>query len=93
LRKELTVPLANGILWTPWPAFALVMCFDLRLGAVMSSAVMLNLAVAALSGVLVPPGLQDVGRRPRRWLQRAGHTQDRRHGVLPLSGFLSLVLP
>ena len=56
----------------------------------MSGAVMLNLVVASLSGVLVPLGLHDVGRRSARWLQRAGHTQDRRDGVLPLSGFLSL---
>ena len=51
LRKELTVSLTNGILWGAVVGMlALVMCFDFRLGAVMSGAVMLNLVVACTVG-------------------------------------------
>ena len=65
LRKELLVSLLNGCVWGVIVGlFAVAMYLDLRLGLVMSAAVMLNLGVAAASGVLVPLALQAIGRDP-----------------------------
>ena len=44
--------------------FAVGIYGDISLGLVMSAAVMLNLVIAAMSGVLVPLGLQAIGRDP-----------------------------
>jgi magnesium transporter len=65
LRKEITVSLLNGALWgVVVGVFAVLIYLDATLGAVMSGAVMLNLLVAATSGVLVPIALHAVGRDP-----------------------------
>ena len=65
LRKELTVSLLNGALWgTLVGLFAMIVYRSLALGLVMSSAVLLNLVVAAIVGVLVPLGLSRLGRDP-----------------------------
>jgi magnesium transporter len=65
LRKELTVSLLNGALWgSVVGLFAIIMYWDSRLGLVLSGAVMLNLVVAAVSGVLVPMALHSFGRDP-----------------------------
>ena len=65
LRKELLVSLLNGALWGALVGvFAVAIYLDVRLGLVMSGAVVLNLIVAAASGVLVPLGLDAIGRDP-----------------------------
>ena len=65
LRKELLVAVLNGTMWgLVVGLFAVVMYWNVSLGLVMSAAVMLNLMVAATSGVLVPLGLHAIGRDP-----------------------------
>jgi magnesium transporter len=65
LRKELTVSLLNGALWgTLVGVFATIVYRSGSLGLVMCGAVLLNLVVAALVGVLVPLGLSRLGRDP-----------------------------
>jgi magnesium transporter len=64
-RKELKVALINGIVWggllglVAWWLYK-----DWRLGVVMTSAMTLNLAVAAFVGVMIPMTLQKLGRDP-----------------------------
>ncbi|HLG59131.1 MAG TPA: magnesium transporter [Vicinamibacterales bacterium] len=65
VRKELLVSLLNGSIWgvlVGLVAFALYS--NLALGIVMTSAVVLNLVVAALAGVAIPIGLHATGRDP-----------------------------
>lgn len=65
LRKELTVGLVNGVLWgTLIGLFATIVYRSLALGAVMTTAVMLNLLNAAIVGVIVPLLLARFGRDP-----------------------------
>jgi magnesium transporter len=64
-RKELKVALINGLVWggllglIAWWLYG-----DWRLGAVMTSAMTLNLALAAAVGVAIPMTLQKLGRDP-----------------------------
>jgi len=64
-RKELKVALINGLLWggllgiIAWWLYG-----DWRLGAVMTTAMTLNLALAAAVGVAIPMTLQKLGRDP-----------------------------
>lgn len=64
-RKELKVALINGVVWggllglIAWWLYG-----DWRLGAVMTSAMTLNLALAAAVGVAIPMTLQKLGRDP-----------------------------
>jgi magnesium transporter len=65
VRKELTVSLVNGLMWgavTGLLAFALY--HDAALGAVMMAAVLLNLIVAAVTGIAVPLILHRARRDP-----------------------------
>jgi magnesium transporter len=65
LNKELVIGLLNGSLWgvvVGIAAFALYS--NLALGAVMTSAVVLNLVVAAVAGVAIPMALHATGRDP-----------------------------
>ena len=65
VRKELTVSLVNGLMWgviTGILAFALY--HDAALGAVMMTAVLLNLIVAAVTGIAVPLILHRARRDP-----------------------------
>jgi magnesium transporter len=65
LRKELVVSMLNGLLWgTVVGLFAGVIYHSGPLALVMSSAVLLNLIVAALVGVFVPLLLYRTGRDP-----------------------------
>ena len=65
LRKELKVALINGVVWggllglLAWWLYS-----DWRLGAVMTAAMTLNLALAAAVGVVIPMTLQKLGRDP-----------------------------
>jgi magnesium transporter len=64
-RKELGISLLNGLVWgVVVGVFAIALYANLALGLVMSSAVVLNLVVAALAGVAVPLGLHASGRDP-----------------------------
>lgn len=55
IAKELAVALLNGLLWAVVVGTVAVAWFqDLRLGVVIGAAMVLNLEVAALAGVLIP---------------------------------------
>lgn len=65
LRKELIVSLLNGVMWGGLVGCLAILVYrQMRLGVVLASAVLLNLVIAATVGVLVPLGLQRLGRDP-----------------------------
>jgi magnesium transporter len=65
LRKELVVSLLNGVLWgSVVGLLSAVVYWSAPLGIVMSSAIFLNLIIAALVGVFVPLILDRAGRDP-----------------------------
>jgi magnesium transporter len=65
LNKELLISLLNGSVWgVIVGVVALALYSNLALGVVMTSAVVLNLVVAALAGVAIPLGLHATGRDP-----------------------------
>jgi magnesium transporter len=65
VRKELTVSVINGVVWGVVTGLLAVTVYrDLGLGLVMMSAVLLNLVVAALTGVAVPLILHRARRDP-----------------------------
>ena len=67
LRKELKVSLLNGLLWgSVMGLCALALYGSIMLGVVMMLAMVLNLIIAAVAGVLVPVGLHRAGRDPAR---------------------------
>lgn len=64
-NKELTIGVLNGVAWGLLVGiFAIVMYSRFTLGLVMTGAVLLNLVVAAVAGVLIPFALQSTGRDP-----------------------------
>lgn len=65
VRKELMISVLNGLVWGGVVGLvALALYANLPLGLVMSSAVVLNLIVAALAGVAIPLVLHGSGRDP-----------------------------
>lgn len=65
LTKELSIGLLNGSVWGLLVGvFAIVIYSRVALGLVMTGAVVLNLVVAAVAGVLIPLGLHATGRDP-----------------------------
>jgi magnesium transporter len=65
LRKELTVSLLNGAVWGALVGlFATLVYWSVPLGVVMAGAVLLNLVIAALVGVVVPILLHRLDRDP-----------------------------
>jgi magnesium transporter len=65
LNKELTIGVVNGLAWGLLVGlFAVVMYSRVTLGLVMTGAVLLNLVIAAIAGVLIPMGLHGMGRDP-----------------------------
>ena len=65
VRKELTVSLVNGLMWgTITGILAFALYHDAALGAVMMTAVLLNLIVAAVTGIAVPLILHRARRDP-----------------------------
>lgn len=65
VRKELGVSLINGLLWGGVIGLVSFLLYDnLALGLVMTSAMTLNLLLAALMGVLIPMTLAKLGRDP-----------------------------
>ena len=64
-RKEVGISLINGLLWgAAIGLIAALLYQNPMLGVVLASATLLNLVVAALSGVAVPLGLRRLGRDP-----------------------------
>ena len=65
MHKELAIGVMNGTVWGGIVGlFAVGLYANLALGIVMSGAVVLNLLVAALAGVMIPLGLHAAGRDP-----------------------------
>ena len=65
VNKELTIGVVNGLAWGLLVGlFAVLMYSQWSLGLVMTGAVLLNLVIAAIAGVLIPLGLQRAGRDP-----------------------------
>jgi magnesium transporter len=65
LMKEVVVSLLNGLVWGGMVGMIAALVYRrISLGIVMTSAIMLNLVIAAAVGVLVPLTLQRVGRDP-----------------------------
>ena len=65
LWRELGVALINGLVWGGTMGVATYILYqDAALGAVMTLAMMLNLLVAALMGVIIPMTMSRLGRDP-----------------------------
>jgi magnesium transporter len=65
IRKELIVGVVNGLLWGGLVGVLAGLLYGHAwLGAVLTLAVLLNLMIAAIAGVVVPIGLQRMGRDP-----------------------------
>ena len=65
ILKELGVAALNGIMWgAAVGLFAWLLYSNLALGGVMAAAMMLNLIVAALAGVVIPLFMQRMKRDP-----------------------------
>ena len=65
ILKELAISLLNGLVWGGVAGvFAWWLYDNIGLGVVMTSAMLLNLLVGALVGILVPMAMQRMGRDP-----------------------------
>jgi magnesium transporter len=65
LRKELIVSLLNGVIWALVVAIIAILWFgSMKLGMIIGAALVINLFVAALSGVLIPFLLQRLSIDP-----------------------------
>ncbi|UJP05726.1 MAG: magnesium transporter [Nitrosomonas sp.] len=65
LRKEVGVSLVNGLIWgTIIGVFTFAIYQNAELGMVMTMAMVLNLLLAAILGVLIPLTLRKLGRDP-----------------------------
>jgi magnesium transporter len=65
IYKELGVALLNGILWgSVLGAFAFILYENIHLGFVMTGAMILNLLLSAVMGVMIPLLLSKFGRDP-----------------------------
>ena len=65
LFKEIGVSLLNGLIWgTVVGAFAYLLYHNVALGLVMTGAMILNLLLAAVMGVLIPLFMHKMGRDP-----------------------------
>ena len=65
IYKELGVALLNGILWgSVLGAFAFILYENIYLGLVMTGAMILNLLLSAVMGVMIPLLLSKFGRDP-----------------------------
>ena len=65
LNKEIMVGLLNGLAWASIVALAVILWFgDWRIGVVIAAALVINLVVAAISGVGIPLLLRRLGVDP-----------------------------
>lgn len=64
-RKELAISIINGLIWGgAMGLIAFLLYQDAKLGLVMAAAMLLNLLVAAVSGIGVPALMKRLGRDP-----------------------------
>jgi magnesium transporter len=64
-RKELAVSAVNGLMWgSVVGLFAYLIYRNWQLGVVMTAAMLLNLLLAAVMGVIIPLTMQKLGRDP-----------------------------
>jgi magnesium transporter len=65
ILKELAISLLNGLVWGGVAGLFAWWLYDIiALGVVMMGAMLLNLLVGALVGILVPMAMQRMGRDP-----------------------------
>ena len=65
MRKEMAISLLNGLMWGGVAGvFAYLLYGNVFLGVVMTGAMLLNLLVAALVGILIPLAMQKMKRDP-----------------------------
>ncbi len=65
IGKELAISLLNGVVWGGVAGmFAYLLYHNAALGLVMTSAMLLNLVVGAMVGMMVPLAMQKLGRDP-----------------------------
>lgn len=65
MMRELGVALINGLVWGGMMGIVTYLLYgDLAMGGVMTLAMMLNLVVAALMGVVIPMTMARLGRDP-----------------------------
>ena len=65
LFKELAVAILNGLLWALVVAAVAVLWFDdYQIGGIIAAAIVVNLLIAALTGVMIPMLLRRVGADP-----------------------------
>ncbi len=65
VTKEVGISLLNGVVWgSAVGLFAYALYQQVSLGLVMASAMLLNLLVAAIMGILIPLGMHKLGRDP-----------------------------
>jgi len=65
LRRELAVSVLNGLLWAILIAIGVSLIFqDHTLGVIIALALIINMAVAALAGTVLPQGLKSLGIDP-----------------------------
>lgn len=65
IGKELAISLLNGVVWGGVAGmFAYLLYRNVALGLVMTSAMLLNLVVGAMVGMMVPLAMQRLGRDP-----------------------------
>ena len=63
--KEVNISLVNGLIWGVVVAlFALIIYGEMKLALVMMAAMMANLFIAAMAGVLIPSILERMDRDP-----------------------------
>ncbi len=85
LNKELLVGLLNGSIWGVVVGLVAVLIYaNYALGVVMTGAVVLNLVVAAVAGVMIPFALHSTGTGSGLRLERAADVHHRRDGFLSL---------
>ena len=94
VRKELAVGAVNGLLWGGvLGILALALYHSAPLGAVMMTAVVLNLLVAAVAGIAVPLALHRLGRDPAHGSSVVLTFVTDGMGFLLFLGLARLVLP
>ncbi|STU93719.1 magnesium transporter [Klebsiella pneumoniae subsp. ozaenae] len=87
ILREMGVALINGLVWGGiMGAITWWLYDDPQLGGVMTLAMMLNLLMAAMMGVIIPMVMVKLGRDPGGRLQRDDHRHHRHRRLLYFSG-------
>jgi len=65
IGKELAIGLLNGLVWGGVAGiFAYLLYQNVLIGIIMTSAMLLNLLLGAMAGLLIPLAMQRMGRDP-----------------------------